>query len=64
MGSSLSDIPELQPQPELDRTLTVRFSRVDRERIESAARGLGVAPSQLIRAVVRRALAEAVGGDD
>ncbi len=59
MKTILADLPDLQQQPELDATLTTRFTQADRERIESAAQELGVPPGRLVRALVRRALAEA-----
>ena len=60
MGNiTLANLPGLRPDPELPVTLTVRLTRQDRERVERVARGLGVAPGRLARAILRRALAEA-----
>lgn len=58
MGATLADLPDLRPRPELDEVLTIRVSARDRQRLEGAARELGVAPSRLARAILRRSLAE------
>jgi hypothetical protein len=60
MSSPLLDLPDLQPrQRELDATFTVRLSRRDREALEREAKRLEVKPGRLLRAIARRALAEA-----
>ena len=60
---TLAKLSALQKRCGLDTTLTVRLSRADRLRIERVARELGVPPSRLARAVLRRALIEErVGG--
>jgi len=58
MRASLADLPDLKPRRELDVTMTIRLSGADRERLESTAEQLGVAPGRLVRAIVRRALAD------
>ena len=56
----LADLPDLQPrQRELNGSLTIRLSNTDRERLERAAGELGVPVGRLLRAIARRALAEA-----
>jgi hypothetical protein len=57
---ALADLPDLHPRPrrELDSVLTIRLSSVDRERLERAARELGVSPGRLLRAIARQALGD------
>lgn len=57
-ASTLADLPGLKPDSELPVTLTVRLTREDREQISHVARELGVAPSRLARAVLRKVLIE------
>ena len=55
----LADLPGLRPTPrELGTAMSIRLSRNDRELLERRAAELGVAPSRLLRAIARRALAE------
>ena len=60
LNTTLADLPDLQPrQRELDGSLTIRISNTDRGRLERAAAELGVPVGRLLRAIARRALAEA-----
>ena len=61
MGTTLSDLPDLRPPEQLDSAITIRISNTDRQRLERAAADLDVPVGRLLRAIARRALAEAGG---
>lgn len=57
---TLDTLPGLRPTDQLDGPpLTIRVSARDREQLEQVAERLGVPASRLVRALVRKALAEA-----
>ncbi len=59
MDSTLANLPDLRPQQQLDSAITIRITNTDRKRLERAAAELGVPVGRLLRAIARRALAEA-----
>lgn len=64
MTATLANLPDLRSRAELNQTFSLRLSTGDRQQLERAAQELGVAPGRLVRALVRKALAETapVGG--
>ena len=58
MTTVLRDLPGLRAEQLDGQPITIRVSARDRERLERAAVELGVPASRLLRALMRRALAE------
>jgi hypothetical protein len=55
---SLRTLPELQPIEHLTETVAVRITAAERRRLEGIAAEIGAPVGRLVRAVLRRALAE------
>jgi predicted DNA binding CopG/RHH family protein len=58
MLATLDALPDLRPEQLDGQPITIRVSTRDREALERAAVQLGVPASRLLRALMRKALAE------